>query len=277
MKKIEDWFFQQKLVEQRAGILRIVCGFIVLVLLILGPSDDFLIGLQSLDPLNGSIFEFFFNYYSPLKWLTIGAAFFLMLGFLTPLSIILTFGGFFLNCYLNYKLTPYNWGYTPHIHIFLLALLFCQSNRRWSLDAFFWPKSSKPVSESSSFALSFLMIYVGTIYFQSGVAKLFIGGLGWLKSGMTIYQFSHYFGTDLGHWLMQYPFLFTVFAVYTVVFELLFIFFIFNRRGLLIAFSVSTLFHLGVGAIMTLSFWHLVLLNIPLFLLPGLKALKSRS
>lgn len=270
MKAIEKWFFQQPMVLQRAALLRIVCATVVFVLLVFGPSDEFLLDFQRIFPIDNSIFSKLIKYYTPLKWITVGSSFLLLIGLLTRLNTLITMVGFFINCYLNYKITPGNWGYTPHIHLFLLALMFCQSNHLLSVDAKFWPRLKGPSTELTSFAISFLMIIVALIYFQAGVAKLFLGGWDWMLSGRTIYVFSHYFGTSFGHWLMQFPKIFGVFAVYTVVFELSFIFLIFKRKGLLFAFLLASLFHLGVGSIMTLSFWHLALLNVPLFLVPGL-------
>lgn len=270
MKNIENWFFNQPLLKERSAILRMICGIVVFVYLSLGPSDDFILALQDLFQVNGEVLTTFFAHYTKLKWLTIISALFLTIGLFTPLTSLVTMLGFFINCYLNYKITPGNWGYTPHIHVFLTTLLFCQSNHKWSLDNYFWKHTKVFNTERTSFALAFLMAYVATIYFQAGLAKIFIGGLGWMTSGQTIYVFSHYFGTDFGHWLMQYPKLFSFFAFYTVIFELLFILCLFSQRGLFIGFIMCTLFHLGVGTIMTLSFWHLALLNIPLFLMPSL-------
>src|SRR6266478_461852 len=101
-----------------------------------------------------------------------------------------------------------------------------------------------------------MSIYVVTFYFQSGLAKLIHAGPEWFISGETLIIYVQLVGRQSIQWMTEYPWMIQSLTVLTGVFELAFplLFYMKATRKPAIIGAIS--FHIGVFAILDISFWH---------------------
>ncbi|GAA2106916.1 hypothetical protein GCM10009759_45580 [Kitasatospora saccharophila] len=156
------------------------------------------------------------------------------------------------------------WNYNSNLNLALLMLSV--TDTRGSLA----DPDRAPSPETASAMMAALQLYYAWVYLQSGVAKLRVGGLGWLD-GRTLHGSWAELGTRLGRRLARTDRRLAVSAsALSLLFELLF------PVALLCAWrhrewlgAVSLTFHAAVKATLDISFWHHASYAVPLFLLPA--------
>lgn len=182
------------------------------------------------------------------------------LGVKTRLSIFLFI---ISSCYLFALPNLYGKiNHNHHIVWFAVILLFSPCDTFYSIRAWLKNKrdSSLAITHSSSaaYALFGWWSLIGLIYFFPGFWKLWTCGLDWAFTANFKHQFySKWF--ELGDWLPvfridNFPFLLDLTGLYTVSFELFFIFFIFQRRLRPYAIIGGILFHAGTWIFMDIFF-----------------------
>lgn len=234
---------------------QIALSLMVVLLLLLGPYDDFYVEMA----------PWLYSPQAPFSWLpNLGVHFWTLkysvmaLALLSALhlrtaQICFAICFFLFNFYVKSFGTTW-WITNTHLNFFAIALCFTPGDSK--------KKSSQ---EFASFLIAFMTLYIAVLYFQAGLSKLIHGGLGWFLDGERIRTETILLGTSLGKWLTQWPRLFDSTAFGTGIFELLLpSFFLFRntqRRMALIAIG----FHLSTFLVMGISFWFLWFLYPTLF------------
>ena len=187
------------------------------------------------------------------------------LGIRTRLSILLFIVS---SCYLFALPNLYGKiNHNHHIVWFALILLFSPCDTFYSIQA--WLKSKRdsalPITHSNSatYALFGWWSLIGLIYFFPGFWKLWTSGLDWAFTANFKHQlYSKWF--ELGDWLPVFridyhPYLLDISGLFTVSFELFFLFFIFQRKLRPYAIISGLLFHAGTLVFMDIFFVVLLL------------------
>lgn len=269
---IDAFFFCQVNALKRISIIRISLSFICLILITLGPYGRFYI--DTADFLLVSDFFIF-------KYLSLGDSFFLLktliiisgftfgLGLFSKVTGTIFSVSFFI---FNYYISAFDmgiWNYNTHLNFFLIALCCCENSRYYSLDAYLnrtrGAQPSLNTYQIASFALAFMQLYIAVLYFQSGISKLIYSGLNWFLSGQTLFVSTIRLGTPFGISLTQYPILFKASSIFTGLFEIGFLLIFHFRKFHKLLSLVAISFHLGIFAVMDISFWHLWFLFPSLF------------
>ena len=110
--------------------------------------------------------------------------------------------------------------------------------------------------------LRFVWVLMGSIYFFAGFWKFWESGLGWALSDNLKFIMNQKW-TELGYWtpifrIDQYPNLYRVGALGTILFEISFVFLLFSRRLRLLAPLGGLVFHAMTELFMRISFQSLV-------------------
>lgn len=259
----DQFIFEQPLVYERLGLLRVTTCLITLVLLILASYDQYHVEMSSF--LFNAKFPFYFfpnlgEFFHTFKALTVLFGITYLIGYKIKFSGPAFASSFYLISYYtscfqeNYSVT------NGHLNFFLIALCFAQTSY-YSIDRFLSPQSLEnrnPFSQKlSSFILVFLMGFIAVFYFQAGLSKLLKGGIDWFLSGDTVFIKTVLEGTVFGKWLTQWPWLFPFFSIYTGVFEFgFFLFFFFPQTHRYFVIS-AFLFHIGTYLVLGINFWFL--------------------
>ena len=264
---LEALFFTQQNIPRRLALLRVSLGCIILVLVGLGPYGDFYPETASFLYHPGPLLPFL----PPLSagWFSLlrGAVLVSSLLFLsgrwlrvTGPSLALSF--FVFNYYVS-RFAGAQWSYNVHLNLF--SALFC--------CLYTGQTTPQNNPERSSLILSVMQLYVAFLYFQTALSKLLHGGLRWFLQGETIYTNALLLGGERGAFFASYSWLPPLLGVGTGLFEFGFLFLYlagFSRRWLGV---MGALFHLGIFAMLGISFWHLWLLYPALFYFdPGPRA-----
>jgi hypothetical protein len=115
-----------------------------------------------------------------------------------------------------------------------------------------------------------MQLYVGVLYFQSGLSKLLDGGVGWFTSGDTVYALMVYQDIPLAQPLLQHRWLFSVAGVCVGLLEFFFLPLLLLRPRLRPWLGgAAALFHLVLYLTVKISFWHLAVLIPFLFIAPA--------
>ncbi len=269
MTRVWAFLFGQADAWARLALVRIGLGTIVAVLLAFGPYDRFFV-------------DFADDLYAPLPWLPRLGAGYLALralavtsalafaaGLVTRASNLVAALSFLaLNAYVA-RFAPEPWGYTTHLNFFLFATCAVDTGRALSLDALRRaPRPPTPLErETASFVVAFMQLFVGVLYWQSGVSKLLRVGPEWFLTGRTLWVFTVAEGTDFGRALTRWPWLFRAGTLSAGAFELGFLLLVpFRRAHAALALSALA-FHGATLALLGISFWHLSLL-VPLLFWP---------
>ncbi|MFI6761057.1 hypothetical protein ACIBF5_18165 [Micromonospora sp. NPDC050417] len=156
------------------------------------------------------------------------------------------------------------WNYNSNLNLALLLL--STSDTRGSLA----DPDRAPSTEVASAMLAAMQLYYAWVYFQSGVAKLVVGGPKWVD-GRTVAGSWAELGTPLGRRLARADRRVAATAgALSLLFELGFpaaLLGLWQRKELVGAASLA--FHAGVKATMDISFWHHSAFALPLFVLPS--------
>ena len=243
---MSDAWSAQRRPALRLAVLRRMLGAVIAVLLTFGPYD-----LSSLEavlyqgplPLGAAG--------PPLRWLSVLLGILLLVGppsRVVALALSVTFGVF--NAYAA-GFGPM-WSYNTHLHTFLLALVFAGRD---------------VTSARAALILTLLQLDVGLLYFQAGVSKLLDGGVAWFTTGSTAAGFVALHGTPFGRALFAHPAAAPLVGLATGAFELGFLPLLAAARLRRWLGAAGICFHLGAWATLGISFWHLWVLFVPLFLM----------
>jgi hypothetical protein len=263
---------EQTNVVPRLVLLRWVLGVSVAVLATFGPFGDFFGEQPDLYQPRGLL-----TWLPPLsamqlasaRWLTVGFALLLAMGFLVRVSCVVTAALFFLlNGYTSAFSAP-TFNYDTHLNVFLILLCLCEG--RVLSPRVGWRRAGAATSllrsTYGSFVLGAMQLYVALLYGQAFLAKLLIGGPAWFFTGDVVMLHTLRMGSAVGRWLCQLPGVFPALGVATGVFELTVGWALLRggRLGAVAALS-AMVFHLGTWLVLGISFWHLVVLLPPLFI-----------
>ena len=192
---------------------------------------------------------------------------FAIVGLFTRTSIFISL---FLSVYVLG--VPQLFGKINHYHHlvwFMLILAVSPCADVLSIDAIFksWKRADRGITEppapSVGYALPlrFVWLLMGVIYFSAGFWKAWTGGLAWAWSDNPRNMLYNKW-TELGGWtstfrIDQYPVLLKSSALFTLAFELSFIFLIFFAAVRWLAPASGLMFHTATNLFMRISFWNL--------------------
>ncbi len=271
--RFDTLLFEQEAVPWRLAYMRVALGSSVTVLAVYGPFDRFFSdnvwlydpgGLFAKVPVLGAASL------AALRMTTIVASLMLAAGACTRVSAWLTALSFFLLNGYTAQFTQPSFNYDTHLNLFLLAIASADSGRVLSLDAH-WRSSAPTADErAGSVALGFMQIYVAMLYGQAFLAKLLLSGPAWFWTGDVVLVQTLRIGTGFGRWLSRWPDVFRAIGILTGVFELSVGWALLRGGRVRNAGAGAALaFHFGTWLVLGISFWHLVVLLPPLFLLRG--------
>lgn len=117
--------------------------------------------------------------------------------------------------------------------------------------------------------LRFVALLIGVLYFFPGLYKLWDIGFDWIASD-NLKWLMYLKWSELRGWLPfwridEYPLIYQLTALYTVVFEIGFIFVILSRRLRPFAALVGLAFHNATSIFLNISFWPLQVCYVALF------------
>lgn len=159
---------------------------------------------------------------------------------------------------------PNFYGKVNHNHhiIWIAAILaFSPCTHALSLDAYLARKKGiilNDISVSYGQPLRVIWLLIGIIYFFPGFWKMWSCGLDWaLTDNVRNHLYMKWF--ELGDWqplfhVEQYPFIYKTMGLFTLLFELFFIFLLFNKTTRTIGIVSGILFHLGTLFFMKIFF-----------------------
>ena len=137
------------------------------------------------------------------------------------------------------------WSFNTHLH-FWGILILCT-----------WGGILPKKCCDRSLLMAGARVMVACVYARAGMSKVIYGGIEWMVSGSTPRYFSAIIGTDFGKSLYPYARLFQVFSVLTVLTELVLPLLLMVPKTRFWGSILAILLHLGIYAIMGISFWHL--------------------
>ena len=162
------------------------------------------------------------------------------------ISLLLISALFFIYQHFHYEVWPVAWNFNTHLNFFLIAVTVFQ----------FSPKKEKHASAT----IAFFYLFVGFLYFQAGMSKVLVSGVSWITEGTTLSQFTLLQGTTFGKWLVQHQLVPQIMSGSALLIELIILPWIILNRGYQYLFILLTSLHIGIYAVMGISFWHLIIL-----------------
>ncbi|MFT4600860.1 MAG: hypothetical protein ACI857_001037 [Arenicella sp.] len=156
--------------------------------------------------------------------------------------------------------------HNQHIIWFSALLIFSPCADVWSIDSWIKRKNPEPLVKAQfNYQLPFKLMWVlmSLIYFFPGFWKVWTSGLDWAFTDNVRNQM-YWKWYELGDWVPffridLYPILYKFSGFYTIAFELMFIWLIFNRRTRLLGAALGIIFHLGTWSFMNIFFVVLVI------------------
>src|SRR5580658_74276 len=183
------FLFVQENSYLRLALMRVLLSIVSILLIGLGPYDDYYVKTSSFMFTPKFPLYFFPDlgiWFFALKAVTILFALLFLVGYKTRFSSIGLAISFFL---INYYIFSFNQSYsveTNHLVFFLIAMCFAESDRYLTLFKNHKNRDNKNY-EIMSFLLAFMITYIAFLYFQAGVVKWIHSGWIWYSSGQTLY------------------------------------------------------------------------------------------
>ena len=224
-----------------------------------------------------------------VHWICFALLVFFFLGLYTPITSLCAFA---ISASYMYRAPMANYGMDQFLSCLVFYLALCPCGKTWSLD---WlvaryqaaaralrkgetpaPFHTAPSVRANLFQ-RLIQVQLCIVYFFAGTAKL--QGTSWW-TGMAMWQaFSNleYQSFDMT-WLAFYPIVINLITHATIVWELAFPFLIWNRHARPLILLVGVLMHLGIGALMGMWTFGLIMIFGYLAFCPGesLRRLLSR-
>jgi hypothetical protein len=176
-----------------------------------------------------------------------------------------------LHFMLNNTAIIFGYGVESFTHIGLFYLIFVPSGSYLSLVRHPAPAPSA----LATFVLRILQLHLCLVYFNAGLAKL--GGTDWRLGEAVWYTLANTnYGTLRLHWLAQVPLLARLATWWVLAVETLYPVFIWPRRTRPFWLANIVLLHLGIGLLMGLYMFGLVMIIINVAAFGGLRAWQPR-
>jgi hypothetical protein len=157
--------------------------------------------------------------------------------------------------YVNYLLTPSTWLYNTHLIHFLVILALTELFQK-----------TKYEKDMVSFSLAYPILYIGLIYFQSGMGKMLTGGLQWITTGAVLKQFPVLIESTFGEFISTTHLLPEFLSLATIVIQFSIIFLIFKPKIYPLLGLFLIVFHILIALTVKVLFWYLILLYPALFI-----------
>lgn len=240
--------FAQPNVVQRLALVRVTLGVTVFALVCSPGFGSFFVRMHH--TLSGrATSASSLRAFTGIRVLTIGLAALLVSGAggaIGTAALLLCFA--LLDRYVA-RVTPRVWFNNFHVHYLLFAVFVTQACETFGAT----PKARS----IESFMLTSMQLQAGSVYLLSGISKLRVGGLEWFATGRTLFAGTIFRGTRLGRFLVCLPGATRGIAFMTIVFELGAPMLILWPSSHVWFAAIAIAFHLGVLAVMRISFWHL--------------------
>lgn len=190
------------------------------------------------------------------------------IGWCTRLSVVLTF---FVYTYLNLTdavstMTKYS-VIASHV---LLLLSMSQCGAVWSVDRWLERRrrakagdsSPLPVPRSAAWPRRLLQLLVGFVYFGAAITKFHTPAYFTSDQLGTWMQTNVNFANPLGEWLTQFPSLLVLFAYFTVVWEIVFIFLCWRGTARTVVIGLGAMFHVMTTLTLGLIVFPMVCISV---------------
>lgn len=112
----------------------------------------------------------------------------------------------------------------------------------------------KKENYTEDWPLKGIQICIALAYFFSGLEKIFSGGIAWFHPDTLTYYLQLH-SSSWGLWLSGQPVLCSILAGWSVVFELGFIWIIFQRKTVFLILPIGIFFHWGVFLFLDIGGW----------------------
>jgi hypothetical protein len=273
---LDRLLFEQPAVASRLAYLRIAVGASVALLVACGPFGEFFSVQRELYQSNGLLAwlpVLAAWQLTVLRVVTLVSALLLLFGYRTRAASVVCATTFFLLNGYTAAFTFPAFNYDTHLNLCLALLCFCDSGAHWSIDSWQRPAAAhESAAPNGSFALGAMQLGVALLYLQAFLAKLLFGGPAWFLNGDVVLLHTLRIGSAFGRWLCQFPEVFAAIGVVTGLFELT-VSWALLRGGRVSALAAlaAICFHFGTWLVLDISFWHLVVLLPPLFVVGARK------
>ena len=195
-----------------------------------------------------------------MKWVFYPAMVLTLLGLFTRVTTVMAaISAFYLMALTHFdgKVDHPN-----HILVWLIGLLAtAPCGDAWSLDALRRRQPRPADAVVYALPIQFCWLFIGLIYFFPGFWKLWNSGLEWALSDHLKLTLHHYWWMKRDSLVKlrvdQYPLLLMLAGLGTLVFEIGFLFCVFNRRLHALLIVAGQTFHLSIRYLLGISFFSL--------------------
>lgn len=271
--KISFFLYNQNEPFKRLALLRISISIVIFIMVFFGDSDaQFYVDNAQFLYKPVGIFDFIpilnMTGFLIVKWGTIISALLLLIGFKTRItSILLAVFYLIFSRYISF-FDSYWLAYVTHLNFFTIVLCFTQVGRYYTLFPGSKTEPGLKQFEIASFIISAFQFYVALLYLQTFTAKFMVTGPNWFYETKTTMYPTIVYGTDLGRFFVVTPLFFKCFSIFTGIFEgLFFPLFLYKKATHRYLGVLGIAFHVGVYAIMGISFYMLYALYPALFII----------
>lgn len=151
-----------------------------------------------------------------------------------------------------------------HLVLFAFILAFSPCGDAFSVDACLrrkrlrWVPGRPQSSTCYAAPLKIMMLLMGIAYYFAGIWKLCRVGLRWFTPDymrlILLIKMQEFHTTSIQRWTLEHPLILTLGAIFTVVFEVGFVFAILDRRARVLALIAGLAFHNLTYVLMEIQF-----------------------